>query len=266
MRQTLAATGRVLLAASHELRLPHLWLPAAVLLLPTLALQLAFPGYLRTRLAPSVWTVVVGSLLITWVTQVAAAASWGWVDARRRQRPVRTGPLAGAAVRTGTMTMVGLLAGVLPGLWLQGRRAHVPLQRATGDAGGLDASHTQGPLVALAAVTLLVSLLGQSLAAALAEALGTITPASVVDGRTQFTLHYAPHLLTSLLAYAWTTMALTLQAVGVSIASRHDQAVALTRPVHRAARVPMRAALIGMTVVLVVGAVAAVQKIQQHLH
>ena len=268
MTRTLTTTGRLLVAAAAELRHPRLWLPAALLLLPTLCLQLAFPHWLRTRLSPSMATVVVGSLLIVWVTQVAAAASWGWVDAARRQRKVRRVALARAALRVGTVTTAGLLAGVVPGLWLQARLARLPLQRDAAEAEP-PAAAGAWPLVALSIVALVVALLGQSLAAGLAEALGTIVPAAVVDGRVQFRLNYLPHLVTSVLAYGWTVFALTWQAIGVSLA--HDTAAAVSKaPISRHERVrrvlPMRAAAIGLLVALVAGLVAAVHKVQQHVY
>lgn len=268
MPHPLAGLGHALRTASLELRHPRLWFPAAVLLLPTLALQLALPDWLRSRLSPSIGTVIAGSLLIVLLTQIAAAASWGWVHARRRRQPVRGAVLIREAVRLAALTTLGMLAGVLPGLWLQARYASRMLQ----DVESRSAT-TPRPrhwtLLALAALTLVVSVLGQSLAAGLAEALGTITPQGTVDGRLRFRLAYGPHVLTSLVAYAWTVLALTLQAIGVS--TLHGQAASAlsshaTDAPPRSSPLPLRAAVISAAVLLIAGAIAAVYKVQQHLH
>jgi hypothetical protein len=216
MTRALADTGHLLASAVRGVREPHLWLPASVALLPILFLQVTFGDFLRSRLSPSIWTVISGSLLILWMTQTAAAASWGWVDACRHRRRVQWGALGRRAADVGTKTTLGLLAGVLPGLWWQARLAFDPLQ--DGAARRRPDAAERWALLGLATATAVVSLLGQSLAAGLAETLGAITPAGIVDGRVQFTLNFAPHLLASVVAYAWTVFALTLQAVGVSIA------------------------------------------------
>ena len=252
--------GKVLL----ELRDLHIWLPASALLLPTLLLQLAFPELLRSRLAPSIWTVVAGALLISWLTLVAAAASWGWVHALRHRRPVEWLPLIASALSAGTVTTVGLLAGLVPGLFWQARLAYAPLQQPAGNQRRPDRIETRS-LVVLATVTLLVMGLGQSLAAGLAESLGTVVPTAVVDGRTRFTLRYTPHLLTSMIAYAWTVLALTVQAAGVSLA--HDRAIgsAALRSRPRTTSPVLRAAWVSVGLAMLVGAVAAVGKVGQHL-
>jgi len=161
------------------------------------------------------------------------------------------------------------VAGVWPGLWLQARLAHVPLQRAarTPQPG----MPSLGPLVGVAAVALVTSLLGQSLAAGLAEALSTIEPVAVIDGRVQFRLNYLPHLLTSLLAYAWTVFALTWQAASVSVRYEETAAVSLARGLRPPRSVSARPLLalslvLGVLVMLGAGLVAAIDKVQQHLH
>ncbi len=257
---------QLLKAAAFELRDPRLWLPAAALLLPTLLLQLTFPGLLRSRLSPTIWTVITGSLLIAWLTQVAAAASWGWVHAARRRRPVRWASVVPAAVRVGTVTTLGLVAGLLPGLWWQARLAYDPLHEDERHERRRPARLETWALVWLATTTLLVSVLGQSLAAGLAEGLGTIVPAAVVDGRVQFTLRYAPHLITSVVAYAWTVFAVTLQAVGVSVAHGGTVNVPVRSSEPATSSLALRAAVAFAGLAMVVGAVAAVQKVQQHLH
>ena len=66
---------------------PAYWLPALVLMSPALVLQLAAPTYLRTRLAPSAWTVPAGALLIVWLAQVALPAVCALIHRRRRRLP-----------------------------------------------------------------------------------------------------------------------------------------------------------------------------------
>src|SRR5688572_8079545 len=97
-----------------------LWLPALTLLLPTLLLQLAAPHYLRTRLSPSPWFVVAGSLAILLLTQIAMPAIFAMVHVRR------TGsgappliPALRVSARAGTLAFLGLVLGVIPGIWLQ---------------------------------------------------------------------------------------------------------------------------------------------------
>jgi hypothetical protein len=263
MLRTLSGAWRLVKGAAFELRDLRVWMPAAALLLPTLLLQLTFPELLRSRLAPAIWTVVVGGMLISWLTLVAAAASWGWVHALRHRRPVRRWLIV-SALRVGTVATLGMLAGLLPGLWWQARLAYAPLQQDTGGERRPDRVETWA-LVGLATVTLLVMGLGQSLAAGLAEALGAVVPAAAVDGRMQFTLRYTPHALTSVIAYAWTVLALTLQAVGVSLAHGEAVQVAARRSGPTTYLPVLRAAWVAVGLAMLVGAVAAVQKVGQHL-
>ena len=62
---------------------PPLWIPALTLLLPTLVFQLAAPTYLRTRLSPSPWFVLAGSLALVLMAQVVMPAIFSMVHARR---------------------------------------------------------------------------------------------------------------------------------------------------------------------------------------
>lgn len=265
-RRPTPALAATLWAACAELRDPRLWMPAAVLLLPTLVLQLAFPHWLRTRLSPSLWTVIAGSLCLVLITQMAAAASWGWVHAIRRGSAWRGRALARAATQVGALTTLGLMAGVLPAFWLQARLAHVPMQAVDAQVPAASAGD-RWRLTGLAALTLLLSTLGQSLAAGLAEALGTIVPAAVVDGRVQFHLNQAPHIVTSVIAYAWTVLALTLQAIAVSLALGDARRLEPTPSLHVARpRAFSRLAVTGVALVLVMGVIAAVHKVQQHLY
>jgi len=226
----MSADGRVMpiltRSALTALRTPSLWIPALILLAPTLAIQLAAPWYLRTRLAPAMWTVALGSLLLIWLAQVAWPVVCVYVQARRARRPARvTWPVFAVALSVGTRTTLGLAAGVLPGLWLQARYALAALVTAregssASDAlrdGMVESSRVRWPLFWLAAAALMVSVLGQSAVAVLAEALGTIRPGGVAEGRTLFVLAYTPHALTSVLAYLTSALAVTMHAVGVSI-------------------------------------------------
>jgi hypothetical protein len=277
MIRSVAATARLMVDAASELRQPRVWLPAACLLLPSLLLQLAFPNWLRTRLSPSTSTVIIGSVFMAWTTQVAAAASCGWVDALRRRRQVRWSALARTALQVGTATLLGLVAGVWPGLWLQARLAHLPLQREV-TRPPQPRTPGLGLLLGVAAVALVTSLLGQTLPAGLAEALNTIVPAAVVDGRIQFRLNYLPHLLTSLLAYAFTVFALTWQAASVSVGFEQTSSVAeASNPhaarsrsglTHRVVGRPLLALSVafGVLVMLGAGLASAMYKVQQHLY
>ena len=78
-----SASGLLVASLRDTLRSGALWLPALLLLLPTLALQLAAPHYLRTRLSPSPWFVVAGSLTIVLLTQMVMPAIFAMVHARR---------------------------------------------------------------------------------------------------------------------------------------------------------------------------------------
>jgi hypothetical protein len=214
------------IALREALTHPSYWLPALLLLVPTLVLQLAAPTYLRTRLAPSMWTVVVGAVLLVWLTQIALPAICALVHARRTAagRTLDV-PLARLSVIIGTRVTLGLAAIVVPGLWLQARYAFAPLQTSAGHdrpvssllratANDMHAPH--GRLLMVASFVLIASTLGQSAFAALAEAMGTITAASQADGGTVFRLSVFPHVITTLGAYAWNAGTLTFYALCVS--------------------------------------------------
>lgn len=172
------------------------------------------------------WTVALGSVLLIWLAQVAWPVVCVFVQARRARRPARvTWPVFAVALSVGTRTTLGLAAGVLPGLWLQARYAFAALVTAREGSSSSDAlrdgivasSGVRGPLFSLAAAALVVSVLGQSAVAVLAEALGAIRPGGVAEGRTVFVLAYTPHALTSVLAYLTSAFAVTMHAVGVNI-------------------------------------------------
>jgi hypothetical protein len=237
---------------------PRLWLPAALLLLPTLVLQLSVPHLLRSRLAPSLWTVVVGGVAIVWLTQVATVAAWGLVDTMRRHAPALVGFCLIVGVRVGTAVTAGLAAGLVPGLWLQARLAFAPLDKE-------GPAPPMAPLLSLAVAACALALLGQSLAAGLAEAAGTIVPIGDVDGRSQFALRTTPHVMTSLLAYALSVAAVTMQAVGVSRCRDGLAATVAQAPVATPVWVRSRGAAWSAAAIVAAGACAAAYKLHQHL-
>ena len=107
---------------------PTLLVPALVLLLPSVALQLALPTYLRTRLAPSPWTVAAGSVLLVWLNQIALPAVIACVHARRSREMCRLdGALLRRCLAVGTRVTLALAAAVVPGVWLQARYAFATL-------------------------------------------------------------------------------------------------------------------------------------------
>ena len=254
------------------------WAPALVLLLPTLLLQLAAPTYLRTRLAPAMWTVIVGGALLLWLAQVAWPATCALVHAVRSQTPrVLDYRLLRLSLIIGTRTTLALAAGVLPGLWLQARYAFALLPRS-GDTDsqasrGTDASFRetraqQGRLALVAGLALCVSVFGQSAAAVLAEAMGAISAAGQENGQTIFRLRYAPHALTSVLAYICAAGALTFHAVGVSMLfdeARGTARLAMPMPVSSRASVTARIGMLTATAIAVVAIAAFVYKVHQHI-
>jgi hypothetical protein len=164
---------------------PSYWIPALTLLAPTLVLQLAAPTYLRTRLAPSPWTVAIGAVLLVWLAQVALPLVCLLVHARRARAPQTLDlRLVRLSLVIGTRVTLALAAAVVPGLWLQARYAFAPLLAAQGMSGAASGTlarsqrethEARGRLLLVGSVALVVSALGQSAVAALAEAMGTIT-------------------------------------------------------------------------------------------
>ena len=274
----MSSDGRVVAfltrSALTALRTPSLWIPALIFLAPTLAIQLAAPWYLRTRLAPAMWTVALGSLLLIWLAQVAWPAVCVYVQARRARRPVGvTWPVFAVALSVGTRTTVGLAAGVLPGLWLQARYAFAALVAAregssSSDAlrdGIVESTRVRWPLFSLAAAALVVSVLGQSAVAVLAETLGTIRPAVVAEGRTLFVLAYTPHALTSVLAYLTSAFAVTMHAVGVSIMFAEVRGLDVEVPSESPPRVFGVGLRVAASLVVVGALAAAAYKVHQHV-
>ena len=243
------------------------WVPALVLLSPTLLLQLAAPTYLRTRLAPAMWTVIVGSVLLIWLAQIAWPATCALVHGLRSQTPrVLDRRLLRSSCAIGTRTTLGLAAGVLPGLWLQARYAFALLP-GSGDAASPTRGQ-QGRLLLVAGLAFCVSLFGQSAAAVLAEAMGAVSAAGQDNGRTIFRLQYAPHALTSIVAYLCAAGALTFHAVAVSLLfdeARGTVRVAAPMPVSTRASVPARVGMLTATAITIAAIAAFVYKVHQHM-
>jgi hypothetical protein len=254
------------------------WVPALVLLSPTLLLQLAAPTYLRTRLAPAMWTVIVGSALLIWLAQGAWSATCALVHAARSQTPrVLDHRLLRLSFVIGTRTTLALAAGVVPGLWLQARYAFAllprsgetdsPASRVT-DASIRETRAQQGRLLLVAGLAFCVSLFGQSAAAVLAEAMGAVSAAGQENGQTIFRLSYAAHALTSVLAYICAAGALTFHAVGVSML--FDEALGTVRlampmPVSARATVTASIGMLTATAIAVAAIAAFVYKVHQHI-
>jgi len=254
------------------------WVPALVLLSPTLLLQLAAPTYLRTRLSPAMWTVIMGSVLLVWLAQGAWAASCALVHAARSQTPrALDRRLLRESFVIGTRTTLALAAGVLPGLWLQARYAFALLpgsDEADGPAARVpnasfrETRAQQGRLLLVAGLAFCVSVFGQSAAAVLAEAMGAVSAAGQQNGQTIFRLNYAPHALTSVLAYACAAGALTFHAVGVSMLfdeARGTARLAIPMPVSSRASASARIGMLIATAIAL-GAIAAfIYKVHQHI-
>jgi hypothetical protein len=267
------------IATRYVLGRPSSLLPALVLLLPTLALQLAVPTYLRTRLAPAMWTVVAGGAVLIWLSQIATPAVCALVHARRTgTRPLRPAELLRLSLAIGTSATLGLALAVLPGLWVQARYALAPLPAWRGPHGSSIATLRHSPaetrpvLVPLMIVALLVlagSALGQGVVAALAEWVGTLTPVRQASGRTIFELHYVPHALTSIMTYAWSAAALTVYAAGVSVLCDSIRCASVSTSFERARPgkpLQIRSVPAGAVAAAILLALAAVvYKVQQHL-
>ncbi len=254
------------------------WVPALVLLSPTLLLQLAAPTYLRTRLAPAMWTVIVGGVLLVWLAQCAWSATCALVHAARSQTPrVLDHRLLRLSFVIGTRTTLGLVAGVLPGLWLQARYAFAllprsgetdsPVSRVT-DASFRETRAQQGCLLLVAGLAFCVSVFGQSAAAVLAEAMGAVSAAGQENGQTIFRLRYGSHALTSAVAYICAAGALTFHAVGVSMLfdeARGTARLALPMPVSSRASVTARIGILTAIAIAVAAIAAFVYKVHQHI-
>ena len=252
------------------------WVPALVLLSPALLLQLAAPTYLRTRLAPAIWTVIVGSALLVWLAQGAWSATCALVHAARSQTPrVLDHRLLRLSFVIGTRTTLALAAGVLPGLWLQARYAFALLPRSgetdspasrVMDASFRETRAQQGRLLLVAGLAFCVSVFGQSAAAVLAEAMGAVSAAGQENGQTIFRLRYASHALTTVLAYICAAGALTFHAVGVSMLfdeGRSTTRLAMTMPVSSRASVTARIGMLTATAIAVAAIAAFVYKVHQ---
>jgi hypothetical protein len=248
-------------AARDTFAHPSYWLPALLLLAPTLVLQLTAPTYLRTRLAPAQWTVALGAVVLIWLSQVAAPAACALVAARRAgMRRTLDWPLVRLSLVIGTRVTLGFAAALVPGFWLQARYAFAPLLPP--DAKAPRASRG---LVLAGVVALVASALGQSAIAALAESMNTIVPIGQVNGRTVFELHLLPHVATSIAAYVWNAGTLTFQAVCVSLLFEEARVAVALQPAARVAVRWLRAAQVTGAVVALGALIAAAYKFQQHL-
>jgi hypothetical protein len=140
------------------------------------------PAHPEKSAASSVWTVAAGAVLLIWLAQVAFPAVCTLVHARRRGvRRTLDLPLVRLSFIIGTRVTLGLAAGVLPGLWLQARYAFAPLTTTSGldgpasrilAAGTPETRSARSLLLLVSPAALLVSMLGQSAVAAIAEAIG----------------------------------------------------------------------------------------------
>jgi hypothetical protein len=276
--------GRNFLAARHLLAFSlqttlssiSIWIPALTLLLPTLLLQLAAPHYLRTRLSPSPWFVLAGSLTILFLTQIAMTSIFAMVHARRTGRAVPSLlPALRVSIRAGTLSFLGLVLGVIPGIWLQARYAFAAIL-AEGHGDGLASSAEatrgyRGRLMLCAVASIVVSGVAQSLVAVLNDVLGVVAATGSSGGRTTFELRYGAHVATTLLAYVCSAAAATLHAVGVSaIYEGADESRAAQPDLIRGRRGRLPAAMgrlaIGTSVaLLLLGFAAGFYKLHQHI-
>jgi hypothetical protein len=227
---------------------PSLWMPALALLLPTLAFQLAAPTYLRTRLSPSPWFVLAGSLALVLLAQIVMPAIFAMVHARRIGMVAPPpGPTLAASAGAGVRTFLGLLCGVLPGLWLQARYAFAAFPVEGGKTSATAARGAIGRLMTC----------------------GVVRAAGSIDGRTVFQLDYASHAATTVIAYVCAAGAATCHAVGVSMIHEETDAVSEGADAIRSATPAMmpatRLAIAASLALLAAGVVAAVYKVQQHI-
>jgi hypothetical protein len=251
-----------------------LWVPALIVLFPTLALQLAAPTYLRTRLSPSPWFVILGSVTLLLMTQIAMPAVFALVHALRTgTRPASPRTLLRVSWQAGVRSFGGLLLGIAPGVWLQARYAFAAMAGMTGMPGeemSASAAATRpvlGRLMVAGTVALIMSALGQSLVAVLNDALGVVSAVGSLQGRTTFALHYPAHVLTTVVAYVCAAGAATLHAVAVSIVREglFETARVSVVPSQPATPALPRYAVVLTLVVLLAGIAAAAFKIQQHV-
>lgn len=258
---------------------PSYWFPALLLLAPTFLLQLVAPTSLRTRLAPAPWTVAAGAVLLVWLAQVALPAVCALVHARRAGMRRTLGlPLVRMSLVIGTRVTLGLAAALLPGLWLQAHYAFAPLLVSAARSESVskelctstyETRGAQGRLLLVACVALIVSALGQSAVAALAEAIGTITAAGHVNGPMVYQLNFVPHTLTTVAAYLCSAAALTFHALCVSVLFDDARGIAPPAPAPRGGRdasIWVRATQITAGAAALGALVAAAYKFQQHLY
>ena len=270
-----SATELLVSSIRSSMASPSLWVPALALLLPTLVFQLAAPTYLRTRLSPSPWFVLAGSLALVLMAQIVMPAIFAMVHARRTGIAAPSlGPTLLVSARAGVRAFAGLLCGLLPGLWLQARYAFAAFPPGESGADGLRTSATAargatGRLMMCGVAALIASALGQSLVAVLNDALAVVRAVGSIEGRTVFQLDYASHAATTMVAYVCAVAAATCHAVGVSmIYEEGSAAIGVaddTRLASPTMRPATRFAIAASLALLVAGIAAAAYKIQQHV-
>ena len=145
-RDSLPARHLLVFSLRTTLSSISLWIPALALLLPTLLLQLAVPSYLRTRLSPSPWLVIGGSLTLLFLTQIVMPSIFAMVHARRTDQSAPSLlPALRVSIRAGTRSFLGLVLGVIPGIWLQARYAFAAMPAGRhGDGLASSAEATRG--------------------------------------------------------------------------------------------------------------------------
>jgi hypothetical protein len=157
----------------------------------------------------------------------------------------RTSPIPGGAL-LGAMVVLLLIVGSF-------RVAAARARRAIAGAG----TRTRGEALALVAAALVVVLLGQSLLAGLAEAMGVVRPSAPGAGAA-FVLDYPRYALITTLAYVWTVSVLTVLTVSLASGSAAIRVAAV------GIRWPGRARLAAVGVASAAMVVFAL-KVMQHL-
>jgi hypothetical protein len=156
----------------------------------------------------------------------------------------RTSPIPGGAI-IGAIVVLLLVAGS----W------RVAIGRARRSFGAEAMPCGRKETLVLASTALLVILLGQSLLAGLAEAIGVVRPAA---GDAGFAIDYARYVLVTVLAYAWTVSVLTLLSAALTVGSARALAEAGPTAWRRHAR--LAAILAGAAAIVVLAL-----KVVQHL-
>lgn len=97
--------------------------------------------------------------------------------------------------------------------------------------------------------------------------MGAVTAAGEVNGKTIFQRNVLPHIVTTVLAYAWNVAAVVIHALCVSLMFDAVHGVtAVSRPGRQRARTWRIAGRLAAGAAALGALVAAAYKIQQHLH